>query len=326
MLSRVADAVYWLSRYIERADSTTRFVNVTEQLTLDLPGQRGHQWRALVTATGDDELFLDDGRRAFGRDQVMRFLIFDRDYPSSIWSCIRAARENARSVREIISADVWEQINRTYLFVQRATEKPDDVIADPELFLARLTQSCYAILGADRVTMSHDDAWLFMQLGRLLERADKSSRILDVKYFLLPSVESSRKAEEDLQWSALLQNVSALEMYHRRHGRVVPRKALDFLLFDEQFPRSVKFSITLAERALRSIEAGPGPYPRNEAERRVGRLRALLEFASVEEVLEEGVHEFVDRLQADLNAVGSAIQRIFFDLSPEAQEQQQSQS
>lgn len=323
MLSRVADALYWMSRYIERADNMTRFVNVTEHLTLDMPGARDRQWRALVAATGDDDEYLER-HQSFDRDGVIRFLAFDGDYRSSIWSCVRSARENARGVREVISADVWTQINKTYLFAQRSARNPDPLVQDPEPFIERMEQSCYAILGAVRLTMSHEDPWRFMQVGRLLERADKASRILDVKYFLLPESGGVDAAVEELQWSALLQNVSALEMYRQRHGSVTPRKALRFLLFDATFPRSIRFTIETAEAALRGLEHRSVHGPLNPAERKLGKLRASLEFGSVDEVLELGLHDWVDGFQRELNEVGGAIQDVFFALPEQSQSQSQS--
>ncbi len=316
MLSRVADAVLWMSRYIERAENIARFVNVNESLTLDLPGDDGRQWRALVTATGDDELFLEHYGR-FSRENVLRFLTLDPSYPNSIWCCLRAARENARSVREIISRDVWEQTNRAYLMVQEAAARPAAVAADPEPFLERVKDACHRIQGSIHVTMTHNDAWHFMQMGRLLERADKTSRILDVKYFLVPpGTNGTRAAEDELQWSALLQSVSGLEMYRQRHGRMHPARVVEFLLFDPQFPRAIRYCVNLAERGLLSLSGTGGPRPRNDAERWLGRLRAELEFAEVADVLDRGLHEWVDDFQSKLNRVGVAIHDTFLALSP----------
>ena len=315
MLSRVADAVYWIGRYIERADSISRFVSVTAQLTLDLPTDRTNQWRALIIATGDDALFLERYHR-FDRDNVLRFLVFDEKYHSSLWSCIRAARENARSVREIISSDVWTQINRAYLTVKKAVENPDATISDPGPFLRHVEDICYGIYGATIVTMTHNDAWYFMETGRLLERADKVSRILDVKYFLVPDLEELSTAVNELQWSALLQSVSALEMYRQQFGRLSPIKVIRFLLLDAHFPRSIRYCIQHAERALHALDVDGRSHPRNEAERRLGQLRASLDFGRVEEILDMGLHEWVDRLQVQLNDIGGEIQKAFFSADP----------
>jgi uncharacterized alpha-E superfamily protein len=169
--------------------------------------------------------------------------------------------------------------------------------------------------------MTHNDAWHFMQLGRLLERADKTSRILDVKYFLLhprggadEGLPEVAGAEDDLQWSALLQSVSGLEMYRQRCGILDPVKVVAFLLLDRQFPRAIRFCVNRAEQALHALDVdGPG-HPRNEVERRLGRLRAELEFAEVGDVLEKGLHAWVDDFQRRLNEVGAAMHETFFEL------------
>ena len=326
MLSRVADAVHWMSRYIERAENLARFVDVNESLTLDLgSGSPQSQWRSLVMATGDDSEFLERYPH-FDRENVLRFLVFDPSYHSSIWSSLRAARENARSVREIISADTWEQTNRAYHLVKKAAAAPDAILADPEPFLQKVKEACYRIDGSMQVTMTHNDAWYFMQVGRLLERADKTSRILDVKYFLVRQDAVGVEAEDDPQWSALLQSVSGLEMYRQKCGRITPAKALHFLLFETSFPRSIRFCVMRAEKGLQNLDAGQGVSPRNEVERRLGRLRAELEFAEVGEVMAKGVHEWVDGFQRKLNAVGVAMHETYFELgTPVGQRQSQSQ-
>jgi uncharacterized alpha-E superfamily protein len=328
MLSRVADAIHWMSRYIERAENTARFVGVNEALTLDLPGNRGFQWSSLIAATGDDARFKER-HVGFDRRQVMHFLMFDRGYPNSICSCLHAARENARSIREIISSDLWEQINRAYHYVKNAGHRVDSILDDPEGFLQNIKASCYRVHGSAQVTMTHDDAWLFMQLGRMLERADKTSRIVDVKYFLLHPEHRSRfrisGTEDDLQWSALLQSVSGLEMYRRRYGLLDPSQVLNFLLFEPHFPRSVRFCVTRAEQALQRLDIGGGDHPRNQAERRLGRLRAQLEFAEVSEVVERGLHHWVDDFQTALNGVGVCIHDTFFSMGGATQHQSQSQ-
>lgn len=312
MLSRVADAVHWMSRYIERAESIARFVDVIEQVTLDLPQDGSAQWRSLVTASGDDNLFEERYGNCL-RPTVLTFLTFDPKYPSSIWSCLRAARENARSVREIISSDMWEHINRAYLMVKNSSESADRIIADPEPFLKKVRAACHTIHGATEVSMTHNDAWMFMRMGRLLERADKTSRILDVKTHPL---NADVAGDNELLWAALLQSVSGLEMYRQTHRRIRPKKVLSFILFDDHFPRSIRFCVSHAERSHKALGTASLPGALNPVQQCLGRLRARLEFASVDEVLEVGVHAWVDELQSSLNEVGSAMQSTYFDLGP----------
>src|SRR5213076_2952467 len=183
MLSRVAESIYWMSRYIERADNVARFVDVTLNLILDMPVGSVQQWQPLVDTTGDAAAFAKRYGTAT-QQRVIQFLTFDQDNPSSILSCLRAARENARSVREIISSDMWEQVNNFYLRVIAAAGDGRS-LREPHQFFASVKLSSHSFAGVTDATMTHNEAWHFCGLGRQLERADKTSRILDVKYFLL---------------------------------------------------------------------------------------------------------------------------------------------
>ena len=182
MLSRAAESIYWMNRYVERAENVARFIGVNLTLMLD-SSSREQQWWPLVNTTGDHEDF--EKRYKFATEEnVLRFLTFDRDNPNSIISCLRAARENARSVREIISSEMWLQLNTFYLKVNDAAttgkgmESPHDFYTDVKL-------SSHLFSGITDATMTHGEGWHFGRLGRKLERADKTSRILDVKYFIL---------------------------------------------------------------------------------------------------------------------------------------------
>jgi uncharacterized alpha-E superfamily protein len=183
MLSRVADSVYWMSRYIERAENVARFVDVNLQLMLDLAGDTVEQWRPLVDTTGDRLVFVERYGQAT-RSNVVDFLTRDTQYPNSIMSCLHLARENARSVREVISSEMWEQVNKFFLMVRQAASG-GHIQDDPHAFFAEVKDASHLFAGITDATMSHNEGWHFSRLGRLLERADKTSRILDVKYFIL---------------------------------------------------------------------------------------------------------------------------------------------
>jgi uncharacterized alpha-E superfamily protein len=320
MLSRVAECVYWMARYVERAENVARFVDVNQQLTLALHGSLTQQWEPLVSVTGDHEAFVERYGEAT-RENVIKFLAFDLEYPNSIQSCLRYARENARTVRENISTPMWEEINKAYLAVKEAARDPH-ILHSPYEFLARVRIASQTLVGLTETTMSHGEAWHFIRLGRLVERADKTSRILDVKYFiLLPSPEEVGSPLDVVQWSALLNSASALEMYRKRFGRIRPRPVVDFLLFDPIFSRSVRFCLVRAERSLHAISgSAEGAYV-NEAEKLLGRLRSQIEFTSVDEVFQRGLHEFVDDLQDQLNDVGAAIRKSFFAWAAEPEEE-----
>lgn len=252
MLSRVADAIYWMNRYVERAESVARFVDVNLHLSLDLPRGTSADWSPIIATTGDDELFRSR-HGAPARDTALRFLTFDRDYPSSILSCLEAARENARSVREVISSEMWERLNKLYLSVRET--RPAEVLAAPYDFFTHVKQGAALFIGTTYLTMSHNEAWHFGRLGRLVERADKTSRIVDVKCYGLthPTAPPEIGAVDDIQWGALLKSASALEMYRKRHGRITPAKVVAFLLFDREFPRAILHCLHAANDSLQAI-------------------------------------------------------------------------
>lgn len=307
MLSRVADSVYWLNRYVERAENVARFIDVNLHLMLDLPADADQQWEPLIKTTGDKALF-DEYFDSYTGDNVMRFLTFDPDYPNSILGCVHRARENARSVREVISSEMWIQVNRFYLMVRNAAFSDFDLMGSPHEFFTQIKLAGHTFEGIMDATMSHSDAWHFGRMGRFLERADKTTRILDMKYFiLLPDVTYVGTAYDNIQWAALLRSASALEMYRKRYGRIEPHNVVEFLLLDREFPRSARYCVHQAEQSLRATTgAQPGTF-RNRAEQQLGRLCAHLDFTSTREVLKGGLHEFLNDLQASLNDVGDAI-------------------
>ena len=315
MLSRVANSIYWMSRCVERAENVARFIDVNLYLMLDLPIEIRQQWEPLVTVTGDQELFTqkyDDATR----DAVMQFLTFDSDYPNSIVSCLRLARENARSIREVISSEMWETINEFYLLVTSKTAK-DEAFRNPHAFFTQVKLCNQQYIGIREGTMSHGEAWYFSQLGGYIERAEKTSRILDVKYFiLLPKVEHVGTPFDNIQWAAVLKSVSALEMYRKRFHRIEPRQVADFLIFDHDFPRAIRYCLINAEESLHNITGSPPGTFSNQAERRLGRLRAEIDYADVNEAFETGLHDYLDSFQMKLNAVDDAIYNTFFALRP----------
>ncbi len=324
MLSRVAESIYWMSRYIERAENVARFVDVNLQLILDQPTGMQAQWDPLVATTGDDEVFEDRYGEA-SREAVIKFLTFDTENPNSIISCLRAARENARSIRENISSEMWEQINDAYLMVTETSE--EWAMAEPHQFFTDIKVASHLFMGQTDNIMSHSEGWHFCQLGRLIERADKTSRIVDVKYFiLLPSVSHVNTPFDDIQWGALLHSASAFEMYRKTHGLIAPNKVVAFLLLDREFPRSVLYCISKAEESLHAISGTPLETFSNSAEQGLGQLRSEFAYAQVDQILHSGLHEFLDAFQTKLNDVGEDIYKTFFALRPVNGESTQSQS
>jgi len=317
MLSRVAEAINWMSRYAERAENVARFLDVSFQVMLDLPDPLGDPWAGVVNATGDQELYA----KRYGvatRDDVVRFLTFDAGSPNSILSCLRKARENARSVREVISSEMWEQINKWYLLVREAA-KDEAVLDDPHDFLTEVKQASHTFVGIAALTMTHGEGWHFGRIGRLLERADQTSRIIDAKQALLLARPSELGASlDEINLSALLRSVSALEMYRKRHGRIAYATVMGFLLLERGFPRSVRYCLNESHRSLHSITGAPSESGDSLPERRLGRLSAEYEYATVEEILSDGLHKHLDGLQSRLNEVGGVISDAFFAVRPHA--------
>jgi uncharacterized alpha-E superfamily protein len=311
MLSRVAEAIYWMGRYVERAENVARFVDVNLNLMLDAPDGAGQQWEPLVNTTGDHEDFTKRYGEA-NQDNVIQFLTFDRDNPNSIISCLRAARENARSVREIISSEMWLQLNKFYLTVN-ATASSRNGFESPHDFFTQVKLSSHLFAGVTDATMTHGEAWHFSRLGQRLERADKTSRILDVKYFiLLRSVAEIGTAFDDIQWAAVLRSASAFEMYRKRQGHISPKGIVRFLLLDHEFPRAIRFCLNAARDSLHAISGTPLDTFRNSAEKLLGQLCSDLAFAHVDDIVNSGLHEYLDDLQTRMNRVATGIYETFF--------------
>jgi uncharacterized alpha-E superfamily protein len=315
MLSRVANSIYWMCRYIERAENVARFISVNLNLLLDMPFEGGRQWEPIVRTTGDQTLF-EKKYSDHNQDNVVRFLTFDRDYPNSILSCLSAARENARSIREIISSEMWEHLNNFYLELAD-NKSPAFAADDPHRFFKIIQMRSFMFTGLMDCTMSHGEAWNFARIGMMMERADKTSRILDVKYFmLLPQPGMVDSPFDNIQWTAVLKSASAFEMFRKTHHRITPRKVADFLIFDSQFPRSIRHCVFKAKVCLHRITGIPDGSAHNLPEKWLGRLEADLAYTDINEVIEGGMHEYLDNVQRRLNQVDSAIGVTFFNLEP----------
>jgi uncharacterized alpha-E superfamily protein len=310
LLSRAAEAIYWMARYIERAENVARFIGVNLHLQLDLPLEPAHQWQPLIDTSGDAEVFLERHGRA-KKATVIKFLVWDTNNLNSISSCLRAARENARSVREIISSEMWRQVNSMYLNIQshRALAGSERLAE----FLRGVRLDCHLFQGITNATMSYNEAWHFLSMGRQLERADKTSRILDVKYFmLLPSANAVGTPYDDIHWAAVLKSVSGFEMYRKRYGRISPRSIVEFLVLDREFPRAIRHCLRGADESLHAITGTPMGSCQYPSERSLAPLRAELDYTPVEYIIGHGLHEYLDGLQLSMNAVDDNLVRDFF--------------
>ena len=315
MLSRVANSIYWMCRYIERAENVARFISVNLNLLLDIPSEKGKHWESLLMTTGDQNLF-ENSCTDCGQNEVIRFLTFDRSYPNSIASCLAAARENGRSIREIISSEMWEHLNNFYLeLMDRKCQTL--ALTDPHRFFKIIQMRSHLFTGLMDCTMSHGEAWNFARIGMMLERADKTSRILDVKYFmLLPNADLVNSPIDNIQWTAVLKSASAFEMFRKQHHQITPRNVADFLIFDRQFPRSIRHCVNKSKICLQRINAAGSGSTRNAALNQLGRLEADLAYGDIDEVIAMGMHEYLDNLQIRLNRIDTAIGTTYFNIKP----------
>lgn len=313
MLSRVADSVYWINRYIERAENYCRFIDVNFQLSLDLPGS-DNQWGPMLFTTGDNDLFEKKYGKEQTRENVIQFLTFDRENPSSILSCFAIARENARQIRENISTETWQILNDTYLKASRIQHASEFTgLEDLHDFLTQLRHTCLLFYGCSDATVSHNELWHFGLLGRFLERADKTTRILDMKYFiLLPSVDDVGSAIDLLQWLSLIKSAGAHEMYNHHYKKITPANIAEFLILNEDFPRSIRYCLARADNTLRAISGAKHGTFSNEAEKQLGPLIAELNFTSIKEIFQHGMHEYLDEIQMKLNSIGGALVDRYF--------------
>src|SRR6478736_4451510 len=314
MLSRVADALFWLSRYTERAENNARMMDVNLQLMLDVqPLSNNQHWESIICTLEDTQLFAKLHPELTG-DAVVDFVTFERKNPNSIYSCIATARENARTVREQISVEMWEQINRMYLFFLTGDAKRLFDSTTYEFFKWTLEAS-QLFQGICEATMAHDEGWEFIQLGKFLERADRTSRILDIKYhILLPSGEQVGGNVDTVQWMAVLKSCSALEPYRKHYrGQVKPWKVAEFLVKNQTFPRSIVFCVDSLDYSIHEItgvDRGDFQY-KVEAERLSGKLLADLCFVTIDEIFRIGLHEYLDRMQGRLIVIANAIYKEF---------------
>jgi len=313
MLSRVANSIYWMNRYIERAENYARLIEVDYNLAMDLPpGLVEQQWRPLVLTTGDDELFMSLYGE-FTKKNVVRFLAFDTDNPNSICSCIYAARENARTVREIIPSEMWMQLNEMYLYMKACVKEEDLSQKFLIQFFREIKQGGHLFSGIMDGTFSRSEGWHFGNIGRFMERADKTDRIIDMKYYyLLPNPDYVGTPLDLMQWSALLKSASAFEMYRKTFGKLDVAHIIQFLILDREFPRAMRYCLIQSENSLRAIVGSEKFTYETKAQKEMGKLRSELDYTDVNEIFKLGLHEYLDQFQSRLNDVGGAIADTFF--------------
>lgn len=291
MLSRTADHLYWLARYMERAENLARILDVNYRMSLlpqaDLYMEQ--QWSAILNLMG----VLDSYRERFGNqvdtEKALHFLVFDRESPSSIMSCLRSARENAHAIRGTLTSELWETTNVTWLRMRELT--PDKFTANgPNELFEWVKFRSHLARGVTMGTMLRDDTLHFMMLGAYLERADNTARILDVKYHLLLEGAGKDEAADYYQWGAVLRSVSAFEIYRRVYrDAITPARVAELLILRQDMPRS----LACCMREVYLILGAIANQRSRETHRRAGEMQASLRFGRIEDVLERGLHDYL---------------------------------
>jgi uncharacterized alpha-E superfamily protein len=301
-----------MSRYLERAENIARFIDVNFHLLMDLQGSLTDAWSPFIAVTGDEEIFYQRYPEP-SKHNVLQFLVSDHEYINSVVSCLQLARNNAMQVRDIITAEMWELINRFYLFLK---DQPQFPVANAYEFFSELKSFNRQYLGILDSSLSRDEVWHFCRMGHFMERADKTSRILDVRYFMLQNNKSqAHKAYQGIQWAALLKSVEALEMY-RKTGRLIqPHTVVRFLLMDPTFPRSVMHCVGQMESLLIDIMQGNTDAPYLTCMRKLRALQTWLHAETASDFIETRLHNAIDELQALLNTLDDALHETFFGVS-----------
>jgi uncharacterized alpha-E superfamily protein len=333
MLSRVAHSLYWMSRYIERAENIARLLEVNLQFLLDFQsiedgGLKDH-WGSIIASSGDEELF-DEHYEVADSHTVTAFFAFDLRNPGSILACVYTARENARMIRDQISQEMWETVNELYLYLKGRNAV--EVWADgPNEFFQQIKRHSHLFQGLIDSTYSRSEGWEFLQFGKFIERAVMTTRMLDVKYhILLPTAADVGGAVDTAQWQAILRSASALEAYRRFYVReILPWKVAEFLIFSPSFPRSLHFCVAQVDDLLRRILGESGPRVRTEAARTSRALLSDLQTRTIAAVVKSGLHEFLLDIQKSLDRIGDeVVQTTMFypaEFAPDEQQQQQQQ-
>ena len=320
MLSSVAERVYWLGRYMERVESSARLLDVYSSMLFDLPRGSHIDWGLLLDITGSYETFEQNGV-ADSELNVVRFLVADTNNPSSIISCLKMLRENARTTREIIPSEAWEEINVMYLQAKASIASGIGRQNRHEIFEAMI-EDCQRLEGLLSGSMARNTAYTFIQIGKMLERSDMTSRIVDVgSIALLPAFAKMRKKEANLQetyenvvWMNILRSVGGYQAYRQNvANRVQGEGVVRFLLQDDEFPKAINFCLEYISNHLEHL-------PNHEdVQLAVDRVKRITSEANVFHLLETGLLEYIDELQISLADIHVELSKVWFGYDPESQ-------
>ena len=314
ILSRVADSVYWLNRYVERVENYARLIETYQQLSLENPEVTDPLWLALVESTADTAGF-QEAYAETRQEHVIEYLTFNRKNPNSIISCLYRAKENARSIREKISKDMWEAINELYNGVAEQSTASEIVKehARTNAFFRDIRRSCHAFYGISDGTLNHDETYYFALLGRAIERADKTTRILDLQsYMLTPEVQAHWNDGQLFLAQSILKATSAHEMFNQAYARISVENILEFLLLNHTFPRAIIASLLQIEFALRSLSGEHKGFFINAAQKKVQRLLLETRHSDIPSLVGPVLNAYLDNLQVKLNEIGIEITNAYF--------------
>jgi uncharacterized alpha-E superfamily protein len=312
MLSREADSLFWMGRYLERAEATARIVDVQYHAALESPFPSTDQnslWNSILEISEDDQVFRARYGEVTERD-LIRFMIFDLDQPNSVVSCVRSARQNAQQVREVISSEMWEAVNTGFLNL--LNWDVDKMLgSSPHAFLVDVRNRSHLFYGLAERTMLIGDASFFLKAGIFLERADQMSRLTDVLVRELTGGQYLTEEDDGFNthgWIACLKSASAFEAFRKTYrGGITPDHVLSFLVLDWDYPSSIHHAVSQVEKCLRSISGSLGRRYATDAERLAGRLHADLSFLTVADMRQAGLHEFLQGIQERCAEIGGAV-------------------
>ena len=320
MLARDADSMYWMSRYVERAEHVARLLLVNSNLLMDVgelaPALQQRQWQSVLTILRAEASFppapAGHVPAPLGT-RVVQYMAFDPANLNSLFNCLTRARENARGIRENISSEMWECVNTLYWFIQsgearqRFEEAPDE-------FYRHVMSGSALFQGLTDQTLTHDQGWHFTQLGKFLERIDVTCRIIEAKFAMLRTGDKALAgALRNIHWMAVLRSCGSIEAYRRRHvGDMDPMRVASYLILEREFPRSVRFAVDRAHDAITAIRAEVNPLAIDVAERILGRLDAQLEYGEMSEILAEGIPAYLQKIQDGVAEAALALQKAYF--------------
>lgn len=312
MLSRIADSLFWLGRYMERAEDTARILDVNYHMLLE-ESEKFYRlrWDPLLVMAGEEPRFRTLYEEA-NAHTVFEFLAFRQDNPNSIVQCISKARENARTIRDHLSREMWEDINGLYHTVS-GFDATQEITGGPHRFCDVVKFGSHRFHGVADATLAHDEGWQFLRLGSYLERAEMTARLVDVQYQYLLEAPQALGQPDNHQWMAVLKSVGAYEAYHRRYySQIQPEQVAEMLILHPQHPRSILFSINEVHFGLRALSGtAPGSYS-NEAERLTGKLLDGLRYDKIDEIFHRGLHIYLSELLESCLTIGEHIARSYF--------------